>query len=167
MNLFYLHADTKICAQMHVSKHVIKMILEICQMLSTTHHVTDSDYVPKYKKAFVNHPVTIWMRESKDNYIYSCKLAKELCKEYTYRYHKVHKSEEQVDLLSQNIPLLPEIGFTMPAQAMPDEYKGDCSMESYRNYYFFEKSHIHNWQGKYAGREVPEWITEFEKIFED
>ena len=28
MNIFYLHNDPKICAELHVDKHVVKMIVE-------------------------------------------------------------------------------------------------------------------------------------------
>ena len=41
MNIFYLHNDVKTCAQMHNDKHVVKMILEYAQLLSTAHRVID------------------------------------------------------------------------------------------------------------------------------
>ena len=41
MNIFYLDREPKTCAQMHVDKHVVKMILEYCQLLSTAHRVID------------------------------------------------------------------------------------------------------------------------------
>ena len=41
MNIFYLHNDPKICAEMHNDKHCIKMILEYAQLLSTAHRVLD------------------------------------------------------------------------------------------------------------------------------
>ena len=49
-----LHLDPRICAQMHVDKHVIKLILESAQMLCDVWHITDPDndiYVPQYKLA--------------------------------------------------------------------------------------------------------------------
>ena len=41
MNVFYLHEDPKICATMHADKHVVKMIVEYGQMMSTAHRVLD------------------------------------------------------------------------------------------------------------------------------
>jgi hypothetical protein len=37
VNIFYLHEDTKECAKQHLDKHVVKMILEYAQLLSTAH----------------------------------------------------------------------------------------------------------------------------------
>ena len=40
MNIFgYLDKDPKRCAEMHCDKHVVKMILEYAQLLSTAHRV--------------------------------------------------------------------------------------------------------------------------------
>ena len=41
MNIFYLHEDVKQCAKMHVDKHVVKMIVEYAQLLSTAHRMLD------------------------------------------------------------------------------------------------------------------------------
>ena len=43
MNIFYVHSDPKTCAQQHVDKHVVKMILEYAQLLSTAHRVLDGN----------------------------------------------------------------------------------------------------------------------------
>jgi hypothetical protein len=93
-------------------------------------------------------------------------LGIELCKEYTYRYGKVHKCEKYIKDLSINIPPLKHIDWTSPRLAMPDIYKGDDYIESYRQYYFFEKTRLHSWKGKIAGRDPPEWFVDFHKIFE-
>ena len=41
MNIFYLHNDTKVCAELHVDKHVVKMIVEYAQLLSTAKRMID------------------------------------------------------------------------------------------------------------------------------
>jgi len=41
MNIFYLHNDPQVCAAYHCDKHVVKMILEYAQLLSTAHHELD------------------------------------------------------------------------------------------------------------------------------
>ena len=43
MNIFVLAEDAAESARMMCDKHVIKMILESCQLLSTAHHVLDGD----------------------------------------------------------------------------------------------------------------------------
>ena len=87
MNIFYLDKDPKKCAEMHCDKHVVKMILEYAQLLSTAHRVLDgnewADHVGLYKATHKNHPSAIWARESAGNYFWLNKLFQELCKEYT------------------------------------------------------------------------------------
>ena len=39
MNIFFLHTDTQECAKQHLDKHVVKMILEYAQLLSTDHRL--------------------------------------------------------------------------------------------------------------------------------
>lgn len=88
MNIFLLDYDVKKCAQSHVDKHVVKMILETAQLLCGAHHVIGTtDNIP-YKLSHKNHPCSIWVRESLTNYLYLCELGLELCYEYTYRYGK-------------------------------------------------------------------------------
>jgi hypothetical protein len=155
MNIFLLDADTRKCAQYHCDKHVVKMILETAQLLCGVHHMTDqvTDQVP-YKLSHKNHPCAIWSRESLSNYLYLCDLGLELCKEYTYRYGKRHKSQDVIEWCVTNKPNICDKEFTEPARAMPNEYKVDSVVESYRNYYIGEKSKIAVWKN----RDIPEWF---------
>ena len=144
------------------------MILETTQILLSVWHVVDPEhiiYTPCYKLTHRNHPSSIWARESRSNYVWLCKLGMELCKEYTYRYGRTHKCEAFLRDLGNNIPPLERLAWTLPRLAMPDEYKSDDCVESYRQYYFFEKSHLHSWKGKIAGRDPPHWISDFHKMF--
>ena len=65
MNIFYLSTNADECARYHCAKHVVKMILETAQMLSTAHRVLDGDKLADekklYKKVHVNHPSTKWV----------------------------------------------------------------------------------------------------------
>jgi hypothetical protein len=161
MNIFFLDYDVKKCAQYHVDKHVVKMILETAQLLCGVHHVTahdtahDTAHVP-YKLSHKNHPCSIWSRESLSNYLYLCELGLELCNEYTYRYGKRHKSQDVIEWCLVNKPNIPDIGFTEPAKAMPDEFKVKSIVQSYRNYYMGAKSGFAVWKG----REKPLWFEE-------
>jgi hypothetical protein len=78
----------------------------------------------------------------------------ELCKEYTYRYGKRHKSQDVIEWCLSNKPNINDVGFTNPPKAMPDEYKVDDVIESYRKYYRGAKSGFAVWKN----REVPEWF---------
>jgi hypothetical protein len=171
MNIFFLHIDPKKAAEMHVNSHTIKMILESCQLLCSVHHVcneTKMNYDPPYKLTHKNHPSAKWARESLSNYKWLIELAKELCKEYTYRYGKIHKCERDglLKQLETNLPEIPDIGFTVPLLAMPDVYKTENptiedAIESYRQYYYFEKRHIFAWKK----REIPAFISEYDEMF--
>jgi len=184
MNIFYLHNDPKICAEMHNDKHCIKMILEYAQLLSTAHRVLDgtaecgtsksgrkkiiyrlSDNRDSilYSATHIHHPSAVWVRQSIGNYYWLSNLLVDLCKEYTYRYGKVHKCERDglVQLLHDCIPdNMNVIAFTEPTPAMPDDVKiaGD-SLASYRNYYISNKQHLASWKGKVNSRNIPEWFN--------
>lgn len=162
MNIFYLDKNPSKCAEYHCDKHVVKMILETAQLLCGTHHVTPK-YPPStdqvnaqvpYKLSHKNHPCAIWTRDSLSNYLYLCDLGLELCKEYTYRYGKRHKSQEVIEWCLSNKPNITDKGFTLPPKAMPDEYKVVDVVESYRNYYNGAKKDFAKWKN----RDIPEWF---------
>lgn len=152
MNLFYLDECLKKNAEYHVDRHTVKMILESAQLACSAHwfHCVEAPY----RKTHINHPTSIWVRSSLTNYLWCVEYGLSLCKEYTYRYGKVHKTENILKWLKIRLPPIQDIGFTKFALAMPDEYKLDCPIQSYRNYYKGDKSHLFNW----TKRERPEWI---------
>lgn len=178
MNIFYLDNNPKICAQMHVDKHCVKMILEYAQLLSTAHRVLDgiqSTRLSKtgrkqttfvlpdhresilYSATHINHPSAIWVRQSEQNYRWLFHLFCELLDEYTYRYGKVHACERLVTTLGsppKNIDM--DKRFTEPTPAMPENYKvaGD-SIQSYKNYYLGDKQRMFSWKN----RSAPKWIS--------
>lgn len=154
MNIFILDWDVRKCAHYHCDKHVVKMILETAQLLCTAHHSVGSTSEPPYRIVHKNHPCSIWTRKSLSNYLYLAELGLALCEEYTFRYDKKHKSEEVIEWSIINKPNIEDIGFTTPALAMPDIYKVDDVVQSYRNYYIGEKHQIFKWKK----RNAPEWL---------
>ena len=178
MNLFILNRDPIIAAQDQCDKHVVKMIVESAQMLSTVHRMLDGIETKRpsksgktlakyfelsddredvlYKAVHFNHPCTVWTRESMHNYRWHYKHFAALCDEYTYRYGKVHKSVEVINQL----PLpqkMERLGFTTFGLAMPDELKDyENPIQSYRDYYHLDKATFSSW--KY--REKPPWWNE-------
>jgi len=157
MNIFVLDRDVRKCAEYHNDKHVVKMILESAQLLCGVHHMVEqnTDEVP-YRLSHKNHPCSIWARENISNYLWLCELGLELCKEYSYRYEKRHKSQDVIEWCLTNPPSLPEEDFTEPPKAMPEEYKVDDVVQSYRNYYLGDKKYFSKWKK----REVPYWFSE-------
>lgn len=156
MNIFILDYDTQKCAELHCDKHVIKMILETAQMMCTTAHEFNVE-VP-YKKTHVNHPCTKWARESRQNFLWLMDLFNELHDEWQYRFnhstnHLSYQKLQEVDW-DEVLEHLPNIGLTPFAQAMPDEYRNECAVVAYRNYYINDKADLLT----YTKRNKPEWI---------
>ena len=148
MNIFALDYDPIVAAEYHCDKHVVKMVLETAQMLST---ITGHGYRPTH----INHPCTVWARESTQNFLWLYGLGMALGKEFQHRYRKRHKSS--IIIAEQWPPpkSIPEGPLTPFALAMPDEYKVDCPVESYRNYYAGAKKDLLN----YTRRDLPEWLA--------
>jgi hypothetical protein len=146
MNIFVLDENPKVCAAYHCDKHCIKMILESAQLLCSAHWVSGGE--APYKLAHKNHPCSIWVRESIYNYTFLVQLGLELCKEYTSRYGKVHKSQSVIEWCNNNYPNIPNKEQTKFALAMPEQYKKDCPVQSYRNYYIGEKSKFATWKNQ-------------------
>jgi len=156
MNIFVLDLEPKKCAEYHVNCHVIKMILETSQILCGVHWVTESKCEIPYKLSHKNHPCSIWARECYENYVWLCDLGMELCKEYTFRYGKRHKSQDVIEWCLVNRPNIPIKGDITPfALAMPDECKVGDVVESYRKYYMTSKRELAVWKN----REMPHWYN--------
>ena len=175
MNIFYLDSDPSRCAQQHCDKHVVKMILEYAQLLSTAHRVCDGSvyYEPArrsgrmvkryyledsrgeklYQATHTNHPSAVWARENAANYFWLFNLFDCLLDEYTHRYGKTHKCAELKQYLWEPPNNIPMGDFTPPTLAMPDEHKAvsDCAITCYRDYY-----HTKDF-AKWTSRKVPEW----------
>lgn len=177
MNIFYVHENPKIAAQSLCDSHVVKMILESCQMLSTAHRVLDGVETAGKSKSgrnvkrwilndnrenvlylacHINHPSSKWVRESIGNYNWLFEHMHELCMEYTYRYNKKHKCFGNLSSLLYSPPFnLKELEMTTIPCAIPNEFIiSDDAVENYRNYYVNGKKHLHKWKR----REPPEWI---------
>jgi hypothetical protein len=176
MNIFYLDKNPKTCAEQHCNKHVVKMILEYAQILSTTHRLLDGiktvDIKPSgkvgvkyvmenllleellYKTTHQNHPSTVWVRQSSQHYEWLYELFVCLLNEYTHRYGKIHKTARLVPALEKPPSNLADNGWSDITLAMPDAFKGEDAVASYRNYYKFGKSELL----AYKNREAPDWV---------
>lgn len=176
MNRFVLDEDPYVAAMYHCDKHVVKMILEEAQMLSSAHRVLDGQEVvgqsksgrkakrwklndtredKLYQATHINHPCTQWSMHTSANYMWSVELFRCLLDEYTYRYGKSHKCEELYPIL-RNLPKrIMSANRTWFPQAMPEECKRDNPVEGYRDYYINHKVRFAKW----TNRQTPEWFT--------
>lgn len=177
MNIFYLHEKPETCAQLHCDKHVVKMIIEYAQLMSTAHRVLDGDlYNDKtkngrnikrwrlssdnaeaviYKASHINHPSGIWTRATDENYKWLYTLWLELCKEYTHRYGKKHLTQEKLEHILCNIPTnIPSGPLTEVPQAMPDDVKTTDPIDAYKSYYRQYKQAFAKW----TNRQTPEFM---------
>ena len=139
MNIFYLSRDPVEAAQAQCDRHVVKMILETAQLLSTAHHELDGGQVA-YKSTHKNHPSAVWVRESLDHYEWTVYHLEALGREYERRYSKVHKTIRDHFKALQRPPVALQgvRGFTDPPQCMPDECKRDDAVLGYQIYYNFK-----------------------------
>jgi len=186
MNIFVLDDDPTIAAQLQCDKHVVKMIVESAQMLSTVHRMVDGVMERRpsksgsmlqyykldderenllYKACHYNHPSTVWTRESCCNYSWHYEHFKALCDEYTYRYGKVHatdiKLREVLKALPVNINRMAgKTPFKLAMSSNPEcvvhDLGGTNAVESYRNFY---KTKQKRFKMVWTKRKIPEWFN--------
>ena len=192
MNIFALSKDPREAAQMMIDKHVIKMPTESCQMLHTNalyfmyvDHYNSTPSLRELKQfhtdiasnlmkpAMLNHPSTIWARETKGNWDYLYEHALSLCEEYTLRYGREHGSYQRI-LDTPDYPYKNDTSALTPVTiAMADQYRldpiefyntarvqygieydeWDFVIASYRNYYLEGKWRFAEWRNDRR----PEW----------
>ena len=150
MNIFVVHKDPQIAAQMLCDKHVVKMILETAQMLCTV--VSHTGAETPYRATHAKHPCTLWAAHSKANWEWLVAHGKAMCMEYTRRYGKLHKSQAVIEWCAGQNLVFPSLELSPFAQAMPAKYKNECVVTAYRAYYHGEKAKFATWK-----TEVPEW----------
>jgi len=123
------------------------------------------------KPAMLNHPSTIWARESQENFEWLYAHGTALCREYDYRYGKEHGSFKRIHqchdyketVFSHSFP---KEGLSPVTIAMFDEYRipnthadhcWEFVIESYRHYYLEGKWRFAGWKK----REQPAWWPKF------
>ena len=144
MNIFILDTSPILAAQYQCDKHVVKMILESAQIMST---IMGGPYKPTHQ----NHPCVLWAKASEANYSWLAVHALALCAEYTHRYDKRHKCQDVIEGLE--LPISWPSKMTPFVQCMPEQYKQVNSVDAYRAYYRNEKAHIAVW----SKRDQPAW----------
>ena len=153
MNIFFLSLNVKECAKLYCDQHVIKILLEIVQMLYTAWHISGipENWNPPraksgskgYKIAHPNHPMCMWVRSSRSTYMFTVRLGMALAVEYNRRFGKCHACTKHIVWLSRNVP--PKFTFTWSPKAyygklaipqcMPVEHHQIDPIKAYHSYY--------------------------------
>ena len=177
MNIFYLHEEPQKCAYEHCDKHVVKMIIEYAQLMSTAHRVLDGELfftlsknnrkIKRYKlpderddklmlAVHENHPSNIWLRQSDENYKWLWQMWFHLNREYTYRYGKVHMTDSKLRELLNELPRNIPLGdWREPPQCMPDDVKTESAIPAYHKYYAVYKKDFAKW----TDRPTPQFMS--------
>jgi len=148
MNIFYLDDCPRRAAENMCDQHVVKMILETAQLLSTAHVELDGDQVA-YKATHKNHPSAVWVRSNPRHYRWTHQHLMALGREYERRYGKVHKTIRDHGKALETLPVALDEMFhgvvlqnisprTDPPQCMPDEFKDPNTVTAYNKYYEFK-----------------------------
>lgn len=106
MNIFVVDQNPAICAEYLDDKRLVKMVLETAQLLSSAIWLNGG--IGPYKLTHKGHPCTIWASRNKANYTWLFIYFKELCKEYTKRYNKVHSCEGLTSSFTTGVGYLPD-----------------------------------------------------------
>lgn len=168
--MFVLSQDPVEAARFHCDRHVVKMIIEAAQMLSTAHRMLDGVEIREprtldsgkvrmikvwqhfdssmekslYQASHHNHPCTIWTRTTRANYKWHYELFCALCDEYTFRYGKVHKTDSALRSVLGQCPLKlqdgPQTMFPLAMSSSPECMDQNDPVESYRKFYHTKAS---------------------------
>ena len=145
---------------MSCDQHVVKIQLEIVQMLYMAWHFSGQvEEIEKnapftkdgtrrgYRPAHPKHPMTMWVASSLENYMYACEIGIALTLEYTRRYGKVHPCAEHLFWLRDHHPSNFEERRSETAyysvegipECMPEQYRQPSIVDAYQLYYMVEK----------------------------
>lgn len=161
MNIFFLDRDPSLAARYTCDKHVVKMILETAQLLSTAHRLLDGNdkfQLPDdrdailYRATHKNHPSAVWVRSGVDQYRWTHDLLYYLIWEFRARYGKPHATERLQPFLLDAPDNIRVGRWQDPPQCMPDDCKGPDTVLAYRTYYAKYKSNFAKWKNG-----QPEW----------
>lgn len=181
MNVFILDKDPVVSAQLQCDKHIVKMIVESAQMLSTAHRMLDGDLERRpsksgktivkywrmpdwrentlYKAVHMYHPCSVWTMKSNNNYNWHWIHFAALCDEYKYRYEKVHATDTQLrdvlKTLPENIPVGPMTPQPLAMTSNPECMDPNNIVESYRKFYQTKQQRF---KMAWTKRKIPDWF---------
>ena len=172
VNFFYLDKDVEKTAKYYCDKHVVKIPIEIAQILSKIHHIlkTKIDYQKIYQNSKVVSETLgpyVWSLSSLENYIWTCNLGLELIKEYKHRFNKTyHKTEEVLQYLLDNLPPIEKRGITPFIMTNKYDMFQYISKDPVKNarYNYAEMKCVDD---KWTKRKKPNWFITLEKRIDE
>jgi hypothetical protein len=134
VNIFYTNHDPALCAREHCDRHMVKMILESAQLLSTAHHAHGSAAADMYRPTHQQHPCALWTRASYDHYVWLHTLFAHLLISFERKTGRSHASSRLYLPLRTPPAGIAALGFAEPPECMPDQYKVGSVVHSYHAY---------------------------------
>ena len=154
MNIFVTDSCPVQSARNLPDKHIVKMPLETCQMLSIIYsdwyygvgklYKSDGKPYRTAHGAFRNHPCTQWAAANQYNLAWLICHGLALCKEYTLRYNKIHTCQDvllqaqriyarcfDVPIHDAAVVCMHDNSFT---RAMPESIKFDTTIDTITAY---------------------------------
>ena len=151
MNIFVTSESPIQSARVLPDKHIVKMPLETCQMVSIIYSkwyhnwgtIPKNDNTPynTEKGAFRNHPCTVWASENYQNLAWLIKHGLALSAEYTDRYGKIHSCQKSLmraaEIFFEHTKKPLNQFYTQVesfTRAMPDELKHNNQIDTFEAY---------------------------------
>lgn len=155
MNIFYLDENPVAAAKCLVDKHVVRMVLETAQILSTVsaRYGVEAPYRATHK----NHPAVLWAGNTKANWEWTVLHGTAIACEYMARFGKDHKSAAVIDWCLEQGGRPGNGCLETPVQCMPEQYRREDPVEAYRKYYIGDKIRMAAWREPGA---PPVWFQE-------
>lgn len=123
MNLFVTDPDPVVCAMNLDDKRIGKLLMECNQMMSLavkSHWPEDDGSYVFWEtsteltsgRAYLNHPVSIWVRQTRANFLWTLEHAVALSNEFQYRFNRDHASGNRLAFMRRYSDVIPEGGLT-------------------------------------------------------
>lgn len=119
MNLFVTDPDPVVCAMNLDDKRIGKLLMECNQMMSlaikSQWPEDDGSYVFWETRteltsgfSYLNHPVSLWVRQTRANFIWTLEHAYALANEFQHRFGHAHGSADRLPFMHRYSDVIPE-----------------------------------------------------------
>lgn len=164
MNIFVLDEEPRAAARYHCDRHVVKMITESGQLLSTALHshakrrgrVLTSETL--YRSTHRYHLCAVWTTECRANFQWVQELMIGLIEEYDHRWpgnvNKFIRARAMQEELMEWAWLLPLGPRTPFVKCVAKDLRNLDAVSAYRQCYRRDKAHLM----QFTGRERPPWL---------
>lgn len=160
MNIFVTDQDAELSAKALCNKHLVKMVVETGQILSTAilHHAPDTEGL--YKPTHKNHPCVVWARTCRRSFLWLVDHGLFLAEEYQRRFRREHKTHSLLRRMMSLWRLLPFAGQEMPpfVYCGPVEHSMPDVPQAYRSYLSAKYQAWGPKKARWTNSEPPPWF---------